>query len=316
MVIDLHDRDPAASFALDWLQRIQGAPCPTGFERFWRERYRRASAVDPRPELLPSRVIRGSHEIFDVRYQSTDGRVISGWFVRPKDRPIKRGLVVGHGYGGRDAPDFRLMMDDTAVLFPCCRGLGRSCSPDIPVDPQDHVIQGIECVDSYVIGGCVDDLWCGVSALERLCPGIAGRVGYLGISFGGGLGALAIPWDRRIARAHLNVPTFGHVGLRMECPTFGSSRSLQTHYQQHPETLDVLEFFDASVAAGFIAVPMHVAVALSDPFVAPPGQFSIFNSIRSDKRLFLLQRGHQPSAEADDTDARLFVDVKAFFNAL
>jgi len=242
--------------------------------------------------------------------------VISGWFVRPKDRPIRRGLVVGHGYGGRDAPDFRLMKDDTAVLFPCCRGLGRSRNPDIPDDPQDHVIQGIENIDSYVIGGCVDDLWCGVSALEQLCPGVAGRVGYLGISFGGGVGALAIPWDRRIVRAHLNVPTFGHVGLRMECPTYGSSRSLQICYQQYPETRDVLEFFDASVAAGFIAVPMHLAVALSDPFVAPPGQFSIFNSIRSDKRLYLLATGHQPSVEADAEDTRLLVDLKNFFSAL
>ena len=46
----------------------------------------------------------------------------------------------------------------------------------------------------------------------------ARRLDYMGISFGGGIGALALPWDERFHRAHLNVPSFGHHPLRLTLP--------------------------------------------------------------------------------------------------
>ena len=59
-------------------------------------------------------------------YSSTGGFGIGGWLTRPRTGPVVRRLVVGHGYGGRDEPDFDIQVSQTAVLYLCFRWLSRS----------------------------------------------------------------------------------------------------------------------------------------------------------------------------------------------
>ncbi len=124
----------------------------------------------------------------------------------PVSGVIKRGFIVGHGYGGRDEPDFHLPFKDAALLFPCFRGLALSSQPSISSEPYWHVLHDINQRDRYILGGCVEDVWLAVSAMLSLFPHTAGRLGYLGISFGGGIGALALAWESRISKGHLNSP--------------------------------------------------------------------------------------------------------------
>jgi len=44
---------------------------------------------------------------------------------------IRRGFVVGDGYGGIEPPDFELPCDDAVYLVPCFRGLSLSSRPPI-----------------------------------------------------------------------------------------------------------------------------------------------------------------------------------------
>jgi cephalosporin-C deacetylase len=158
--------------------------------------------------------------------------------------------VVGHGYGGRDAPDLSLPIAQAATLFPCARGISRSSHPAVPGEPNLHVLHGIHSRDSYVLGGAsADTVWCAASALHELVPETASRFDYIGISFGGGIGALALPWDRRFHSGHLNVPTFGNHPLRLTLPCVGSGEAIRHHHLQHPDVLEVLRYFDAASAA-------------------------------------------------------------------
>jgi len=168
----------------------------------------------------------------------------------PRAGTVRRGLVVGHGYGGRDQPDFDIPVKETAVLFPCFRGLSRSSRPPISSDPTWHVLYGIEKPESYILGGCVEDLWLAVSALINLHPELDGRIGYAGASFGGGIGALGLAFDKRIDRGHLIVPTFGNMPLWLTLPTVGSAHSVQNYRKTHPDVLETLRLFDAATAAG------------------------------------------------------------------
>src|SRR5690606_440225 len=97
-----------------------------------------------------------------------------------------------------------------------------SDGPDLPDEGAAHVLAGIDDRETYVHGGCVADVWCAVSALVELVPGVPLPVGYLGGSFGGGIGALAAPWDERIGAVALTVPSFGHHPLRLTLPCTGS----------------------------------------------------------------------------------------------
>jgi cephalosporin-C deacetylase len=310
-----YDFDPTHGLSLDALRAIRPPPAPPGFDDVWRARHARALGVDPRPRIRES----GTHprwRVHDIAYTSTDAFEIGGWLLLPKQGAVKRGLVVGHGYGGRDQPDFDIPVAETAVLFPCFRGLSRSRRPSIPCDPAGHVLQDIGKPERYILGGCVEDLWLAVSALIRLYPELEGRIGYSGISFGGGIGALALPFDRRIDRGHLVVPTFGGMPLWVTLPSVGSANSVQHYRDTHPDVLETLRFFDAAAAAARIAIPMLVAVARFDPAVAPPCQFSVANAVTSNvHETVVLDAGHFDYDAREEQNALLSVKVKGFFGA-
>ena len=152
----------------------------------------------------------------------------------------------------------------------------------------------IDNPERYILGGCVEDLWLAVSALTALYPGLDGRIGYIGVSFGGGVGALAMAFDKRIDRGHLVVPTFGNMPLWLTLPTVGSAPFRAKLSQAHGDVLETLSLFDAATAATRIAVPMLMAVARFDPAVAPPCQFSVANALSTSNlhETVILDAGH------------------------
>jgi cephalosporin-C deacetylase len=308
--------DPAYGYSLERLLEVLPPAEPEGFADFWRARYERARALRPEPRLAKHAGVRDDFEIHDFTYPSTDGYTIGGWLLIPRQDAVRRGVVVGHGYGGRDAPDFDLAVADAAFLFPCFRGLSRSRCAGVSDNPAWHVLHDIDKRDRYILGGCVEDLWVAVSVLEGMFPEVSGHVGYMGISFGGGIGALAFPWDERIRMAHLNVPTFGHAPLRLTLPTQGSGESVRSFERRHGHVLDTLSYYDAASAAGHSRIPVHVAAAVFDPVVAPPGQFAIYNALPEPKRLFLLDAGHFEYPRQAEQVRALRDDLRTFFSAL
>jgi cephalosporin-C deacetylase len=305
--------DPTYGYDLDTLQAVEPPPEPPGFAAFWRARYARALLVDPRPQLQPSAFQRPDARVTDLEYRSTDDFPIHGWLIEPASGEPSRGLIVGHGYGGIERPDFDLPLADAVYLVPCFRGLGRSRRPPIAENPAWHVLHDIHLRGRYILGGCAEDIWTGVTALLRLYPQLAGRIGYMGISFGGGIGALALPWEPRIDRGHLNVPTFGHQPLRLRLPTTGSAAALQAFARRHGHVAETLAYYDAAVAARHIRQPMHVAAALFDAAVAPPGQYAVYNALPGPKRLFVLTAGHFDHPGRGAEERRLLVELSEFF---
>ncbi len=310
--------DPTGGYGLPELLALPPPEPLDGFAEFWRARRARVAGLDPAPLLAPSDQPLPGWRVQTLRYRSSDEITIHGWLLTPASGVVRRGLVVGHGYGGRDAPAPRLPLSDCAVVFPCFRGLGRSPVPGLSANPLFHVLNGIEDRSRYVIGGCVDDLWLAVSVLLALFPQVEGHVGYMGTSFGGGIGALAAPWDERIRRVHLEVPTFGHQALRLQLPCVGSGEALRIRQRLRAfDVMDTLAWFDAACAAGFLAIPTHVAAAAFDPAVPPAGQFAVANAVPPEwRRLFVLAAGHfDYPAQAAQAEA-LFVELEDFFAGL
>lgn len=309
--------DPTYNYSLQQLLAVTTPTEPKDFDDFWQMRYQNALTINPHPQTKIISENEQGWRVFEISYTSTDAFPIRGWLLLPSTGVIKRGFIVGHGYGGRDAPDFHLPFTDAALLFPCFRGLGLSAAPSISSEPYWHVLHDIDQRDRYILGGCVEDVWLGVSALVQLFPHLAEHLGYLGISFSGGIGALALAWEQRITRGHLNLPTFGHHPLRLKLPTRGSTHSLQQYYKIHKKpTLNVLRYYDAALVAKRIAIPIHCACAVFDPFVAPPAQFAIYNALAATKQLFVLTAGHHSYPEQQQEEQKLLAELEAFFASL
>lgn len=312
-----YDFDPSYGYSLAQLLTVATPYEPNDFTQFWHRRYERALNVAPKPQLKDNNQNYAGWRVFELRYNSTDNCLIRGWLLLPESGIIKRGFIVGHGYGGRTNPDWHLPFTESALLFPCFRGLGLSSQAGISPDPNWHVLHHIDRAEQYVLGGCVDDVWLAVSALLRLLPTLAGHLGYLGISFGGGIGALALAWEQRIARGHLNAPTFGQQPLRLRLPSQGSANSVQQYYCQHKkQTLKVLRYYDAAIAAKHITMPVHCACARFDPCVAPPGQFAIYNALPNNRQLFVLEAGHHDYPNKAQQEQQLLHELNRFFAPL
>lgn len=312
----MFDFDPTYGYSLEQLLRVEPPAEPEDFAAFWRRRYRKAMQADPGRLLERNATEHLEFDCYDLHYRSTDGFDIGGWVAVPKQGPVRRGVIVGHGYGGRDGPDFNIPIADAAYLFPCFRGLSRSRRWPISDDPAYHVLHDIDRPERYILGGCVEDLWLAVSVMIGQFPQTAGHIAYLGSSFGGGIGALALPWDSRIQRAHLQVPSFGHHPLRLRLPTLGSAAAVQSYQRIHGSIQSTLSYYDAAVAARHIEIPVHIAAALADPVVAPPGQFSIYNALPKKKELFVLEWGHSEYPAQAEQESALNGAIREFFETL
>lgn len=313
-----YDFDPTYGYSLAQLLAVRPPTKePANFDAFWQARYQHALAVQPEAQLKDCHQTILDWRVFEISYFSTQHFLIRGWLLLPSSGKIDQGLIIGHGYGGRDAPDFHLPFKNAALLFPCFRGLSLSGRADISNQPFWHVRHHLDHADQYILGGCVDDLWLGVSALLQFFPHLSGHLGYLGISFGGGIGAMALAFEKRLSRGHLNIPSFGHQPLRLRLKSRGSADSVQQFYRCHKkQTLRVLRYYDAAISAKRITIPMHCACAKYDPYVVPPGQFAIFNALAGEKQLYVLEAGHHPYPQEPQQQQELLAELAIFFNPL
>lgn len=303
--------DPTYGYDLDALLQVGAPAAPPDFAEFWRETYAqtlRGSLQIARREIESAQP---EVHVFEIEFEGLENFRVGGWLTVPRDGKFERGVVVGHGYGGRDAPGFSLPGPPAAALFPCARGFNRSARRGLPHNSARHVTHGIETRETTILRACVADLWASASVLLELFPHVEGNLDYSGGSFGGGLGALMLPWDNRYRRAHLDVPTFGNHPLRVQLPCNGSGRAVSSYHRRHPEVLTVLSTFDAATAARLIQTPTLVSPALSDASVPPPGQFAVYNALECDKKLWVRQTGHPDNQDDNET---LFSIVSQWFS--
>jgi cephalosporin-C deacetylase len=300
--------DPTHGYDLDALLAVTAPDnSPADFDDFWTARYRLAREVDVAVHIGQAVYTTRTLRTHTIEYTSVGGLRIGGWLTVPADGHVTRGVVASHGYSGRGQPDPALHLPGAATIWPCSRGLpSRSRHRQIPDAATGHVLHGIDAADTYVHGDCAADIWCAATALTQIAPSARSDLAYLGDSFGGGVGALALAYDHRFRRASLAVPSFGHHPLRLTMPCTGSGRAVRQRYRNHPEVIDVLRYFDAATAATRIQIPVHVGAALFDPAVPPPGQFAVHNALAGRKELFVLTAGHfdHPDANAEYASLR------------
>ena len=298
--------DPTAGYTEDELMAVPPPAGPADFADFWRATFAAAAAVPPRPTR---HVVRWTPRLVveEVEFDAWagDGRPVrlGGWLTTPADGRVTAGLVVGHGYGGRTAPDPTPLAPARAVLYPCLRGFNRSAQPDIPGTADGHVLHGIARRETYVHRFNAADLWAAASALIELDGRSAPNLTYAGASFGGGIGSLMLPWDGRYQRAFLDYPSFGNHPLRLTLPCVGSGEAIRTH--GGARHLPVLQYFDAATAATYSRTPTLVAAALYDPAVPPPGQFAIYNGLAGDRALFVRRDAHIAKVGAANVEDKL-----------
>ncbi|WP_144874798.1 acetylxylan esterase [Microbacterium sp. 1.5R] len=303
------DFDGTYGFDEHALRQVTPVAPPPGFADRWRGWRAAAETVDAAPRTLSTTNVDG-RTVAVVEHSGVNGIRLRSWVVDPASGHAARvGVVHSHGYGGRDAIDLARVPDDAAAIFPVARGLptmnGGIGAPE-PV--EQHVLAGLDDPERYVLGLCARDLWLAADALVAVAGDLP--LYYVGESFGGGIGALGIPWDDRYVGATLIVPSFGQYDERLAVPCLGSGEVVRALVADHPEAREQLRLFDASSALGFARMPVRVEVALWDQYVPPPGQFGVANAAR-DLELPVLSAGHAEYPGSDAVTAAAVRDGRA-----
>lgn len=304
------DFDPTYGYGKKDLLKVGLPDAPDDFATFWQDTFVQTQNT-PLNIQKESDNNTDAVDVFTLSFNTLANICIGGWLVVPKNTSPTAGFVIGHGYGGRQAPDLSCPIPNAVTLFPCAPGFHRSAHPDIPNTSKKHVIHNIQNRNTYIIRHSVSALWSAASVLLELYPDIQNQLYYIGGSFGGGLGALALPWDSRFKKAHLSVPTFGHHPIRLKCPCRGSGEAVRILHQQHPEIENVLQYFDAATAASHIQIPVLGSPALFDPSVPPPGQFAVCNALSD---MHILSAGHFEYDAQIREQHDLQAKKKAFFS--
>ncbi|MFH1377546.1 MAG: acetylxylan esterase [Planctomycetota bacterium] len=299
--------DPTYGRSLDDLLAIEPPEPPDGFDAFWRETFDINARSPLDYELKHVEYPDPAWTVYRADFKSWGDFRTGAWITHRTGGRINRGVVVGHGYGGREMPGGAdVPVDDAAYIFPVARGFHISASSSLPKNnSSEHVVFGIETRETYLIRACVAEQWTAASVLLDAFPSIGSNLYYIGGSFGGGIGALMLPWDLRFIKAALAVPTFGHHPIRLTCPCVGSGESVRKYFQTHPEVIDVLKFYDAATAATRIKIPMALTAARFDPAVPPPGQFAVCNAVPCPKELFVVSMGHRDYPESAASAAQI-----------
>ena len=282
--------DGSYGHTLASLRHVPPVPPFAGFENGWRRWRAEAALVDAAPTVLSSTRNDG-RDVAIVEHAGADGIRLRSWVVSPEaGRTARVGVVHGHGYGGRDAVDLARVPADAAAIFPVARGLGAlNAGVGAPEPRPEHVVAGIARPETTVLGLCARDLWLAADTLTHLAGDVP--LYYVGESFGGGIGAMALPWDDRYVGATLIVPSFGQYDERLAVPCLGSGEDVRHYVAAHPEAREVLRWFDASTSLAFADVPVRIEAALWDQYVPPQGQFAVASAARM-LELEVLPAGH------------------------
>jgi len=268
---------------------------PDDFKAFWEDVYQQTLKVSSHIDIREIWSPEPDVKCYELHYKSLDGLKVGAWLTRPKNS--KGGIVIGHGYGNPSTP---VIIKDFTVIMPCSRGFSLSKNIDIPWIVPNHVVHGIESKETYVIKGATADIWRATSVLLEIFPDTQSNLNYSGGSYGGGLGALAMAWEKRVRACWLNVPTFGHTPEFFNFKCAGSAYAIHDYHEKHPEVTEVLAYFNAVAAAKYINIPTLVTPALFDPVVLPPGQFAVNNAIpKKYKTTVVLLCGHFQTPEND-----------------
>ncbi len=305
--------DPTHSYSFEQLKTIGYPPVTPAFKKFWQSTYQENLRIPLQIRLEDTGIFYKDLSVKKLTYSSWGGHTTGAWVLEPLQQKIKAGLIMGHGYGGRDGYAIAMIPRNTVIFLPVARGFHLSAVAGYPNESSKHVIYHINNKYDYSIRGCVAELWTAVSCAYEIYPQIK-TCSFSGASFGGGLGALMVPFENRISRYHLSVPTFGNQPLRTKVPCTGSGESVRKYLAENPEIEQTtLPFYDSATAASLIKIPGIVSPALFDPAVPPLGQFSVANAIPGEKEIWVFQTGHFDTKISGQEDRILNEKLISFF---
>lgn len=301
-----HPFDPRYGYADAELRQCEAPDTtPDDFVAFWRQLHQEALSVALNLSVKEQPSPWTGLRLFLCHYTVWPDYRVGAWLLRcDGDVDPDLAVVVGHGYGGREEAEPWRVFPGRAVLFPVAPGFHISPDPRVPHNNGGrHVLHGIESPQRYILASCAATLWRAADVMEEIFQRSFPRLHYIGWSFGGGMGALMLPWEKRYTSAELGLVTFANHPFRLRHDCGGSGSAVRTHWMKHPEIEETLRYYDAANSLRHLHIPVAFGCSNFDPAVPPPGQWSAANAHPGPKVISEFPVGHFEQGHPDQEQA-------------
>jgi cephalosporin-C deacetylase len=160
--------DPTYSYDKAALLKVSLPEAPDDFAPFWRDTFNANANVSLNTVVTPVDSPNAAYNLSIAEFDTLAGYRVGAWVVYPKSGDVEIGFVTSHGFSGRTAPDFGLLADKAAAIYPSAPGFNLSASRDLPNEKMAHVVHGISSRETYLIRPCVTSIWSAATLLLEL----------------------------------------------------------------------------------------------------------------------------------------------------
>jgi len=292
---------PSLDKPLAELREYRGInPKPVDFDDFWARALSELDATDPRPELIPSHVIRPvDAETFDLFFTGVGGARIYAKYVRSKklSNPSPA-LLLFHGYSGHSGDwqdKLTFVGQGFAVAAMDCRGQGGR-SEDVGGvrgnTLNGHIIRGLdEPPDKLLFRQIFLDTVQLARVLASFDEVDENNLSCLGGSQGGALAIACAALEPRIRRCVSIFPFLSDYKrvweMDLDKDAYAELRSYMRLFDPTHERVDEifnkLGYIDIHHLAPRITASVLMGLTLLDNICPPSTQFAVFNAITSPK---------------------------------
>jgi cephalosporin-C deacetylase len=292
-------------------------PCPGDHGVYWERALEELRAVDPRPELVPSKFTSSYAECFDLYYTGVRGARIHAKYVRPRglSKPAPA-LCKFHGYSGSAGAWFDLLpyaAEGIAVAAMDCRGQGGTSEDPGGVSGNTlhgHIIRGL---DDHPDNLLFRHIYLDTAELADILASFPeidpNRMGAFGGSQGGGLTVACAALSPRIKRAVSVHPFLCDYQRVWETDLAKAAyqeltdyfRRFDPRHEREKEVFTKLGYIDLQFLAPRIKGEVLLMTGLMDTVCPPSSQFAMYNKISSPKKALLYPDfGHESLPDSGD----------------
>ncbi|HJN15606.1 MAG TPA: acetylxylan esterase, partial [Armatimonadota bacterium] len=249
------------------------------FDDFWRDTLGELATVKPRFRMkrTPERDT-ATHEVYEVKMRSLGDVRLGGWYEMPREGERFAAVMRVPGYSGAMMPSGRPEL--VAILSFNPRAHGNS-QKDVPHDPQDYWVRGLDDKQGYFYQGAYADCVRGVDFLASRPEVDASRIAVTGGSQGGGLTLATAALDPRISACAPDIAflcNWEKYFRATKWPEIDGWIAAEGH-RSWAKMLRTLSYVDAMNMAGRITCPAFFSMGLQDPTCPPATIFGVYNRL-------------------------------------
>ncbi|HVW96985.1 MAG TPA: acetylxylan esterase [Mucilaginibacter sp.] len=276
-------------------------PKPDDFEKFWEDTKAQLARIKPEYKITEKPELeKDKRKVFLIEMKSFGHKTVYAWLTEPEHHqkhqtfPV---LIMLPGYQATNEPLLG-RDDDMAFVGLDPRGQGLS-KKDLDIRREDYIVDGLEDKDKYLMRGMIMDCLRAVDFVFSRPELSHDRVAVTGGSMGGYLAIATAALDKRVTICAPQNPFLSDIYNMDNGAVEWPVNFMKKYVTVIPnltfnKVLENLRYYDTKNFADMITCPVVMGIGLLDPFVPPNNSYTVFNNIRSKKKLFVFKDlGHE-----------------------